>query len=136
MQISCGTIAYTLVKGEPRYVIIREPRTSYYGFPKGHMEPGETEEQTALRETWEEASINVDIVEGHRWENKFRLKNGGMKKVIYFLAQFRDQSPRRNYSFERLEVLLLPYRRAYALLEYAETKRMLYEANEYIESLG
>jgi len=134
MQVSCGTIACTLVNGEPRYVIVREPRTNYYGFPKGHMESGESEIETAVRETWEEASINVDIVEGFRWENKFRLKSGGTKKVIYFLARFENQRPCRNLAFERLDVLLLPYEKAYAMLEYPETKKMLFEANEYIKA--
>lgn len=134
MQISCGTISYTIINGEPRYVLVREPRTNYYGFPKGHIEAGESEIETAIRETWEEASINVDIVEGFRWENKFRLKSGGLKKVIYFLASYEGQSPSRNPEFERLDVMSLPFEKAYALLEYAETKKMLFEANEYVKA--
>ena len=134
MQISCGTISCTFANGEPRYVIVREPRTNYYGFPKGHMENDETERDTAIRETWEEASIHVDIVEGFRWENKFRLKSGGVKKVIYFLARFERQKPMRNYLFERLEVMLLPFEEAYEKLEYPETKKMLLEAHEYMKT--
>lgn len=134
MQISCGTISFTVIGGVPHYVIVREPRTNYYGFPKGHIESGESETETALRETWEEASINVDIIDGFRWENTFHLKSGGLKKVIYFLAGFAGQTPKRNMAFEKLEVLLLPFEKAYEMLEYDETKKMLMEANEYIKT--
>ena len=134
MQISCGTIACTFIKGVPHYVIICEPKTNSHGFPKGHMERGETEIETAIRETWEEASIHVNIIDGFRRENQFRLKSGGIKKVIYFLATFSGQKPRRNYEFEKLTVKLLPYEEAYEVLEYPETKKMLAEANEYIKA--
>ena len=45
VERSCGAVVYTRCQGEIRYVIIRTP-DGFYGFPKGHMEPGETEVQT------------------------------------------------------------------------------------------
>lgn len=53
---SCGAVIYVEAEGARKYVIIRSPE-GYYGFPKGHMEPGETEEQTALREIFEEVGL-------------------------------------------------------------------------------
>lgn len=38
-----------------------EPRHGYWTLPAGFMENGETTEQGALRESWEEARANIDI---------------------------------------------------------------------------
>ena len=50
-EYSCGAVVFTRIGGEPHYLLIRQNDQSEgcHGFPKGHMEPGETEEQTALR---------------------------------------------------------------------------------------
>lgn len=39
-----------------------EPRRGYWTLPAGFMENGESTEQGALRETWEEAHAEVDII--------------------------------------------------------------------------
>ena len=48
---SCGAIVFTYENGIRKYVIIRETGIyqGYCGFPKGHMEAGETEQDTAIR---------------------------------------------------------------------------------------
>jgi 8-oxo-dGTP pyrophosphatase MutT (NUDIX family) len=47
-------------------VLLREPRGHYRGsvwtFPKGKPDPGETPEQTALREVYEETGIQAAII--------------------------------------------------------------------------
>ena len=43
------------------YVIVQSLE-GYYGFPKGHMENNETEEQTAVREIYEETGLKVEII--------------------------------------------------------------------------
>ena len=134
MEISCGTVLYTRMNGEIHYVVLREPMKGYCGFPKGHMEAGETERQTALRETWEETSINAEIVGDFRREQKYSLKRGGSKRVTYFLARFSDQTPRHNPDFEYLEIMVLPFERAYAALAFADTKKILAEADNYIKN--
>ncbi len=49
---SAGAVLYTVIDGERRYVLVREKNGSY-GLPKGHVEPGETLAQPALREVRE-----------------------------------------------------------------------------------
>lgn len=134
MEVSCGTILYTCINGERRYVLVREPENGYCGLPKGHMEPGETQMETALRETWEETCVHAEIVGNFCRETAYSLRRGGYKKVIYFLARFSGQAPARNPEFEKLDVLLLPFDGAHAALTHRHLKEILAEAEAYIKS--
>ena len=46
LERSCGAVVFTRTEEEPMYVLVRSHK-GHYGFPKGHMETGETEEETA-----------------------------------------------------------------------------------------
>ncbi len=58
---SCGAIVFTRKNGEIHYCVIRQTNGDY-GFPKGHMEPEETEQETALREIFEEVGLKVQLL--------------------------------------------------------------------------
>lgn len=42
---------------------LKDPSKSYWGFPKGHLDPGETSKDAALREVKEEVGIEAEILE-------------------------------------------------------------------------
>ena len=130
---SCGTVLFTVTDGEPKYLLIRA-RDGYCGFPKGHMEQGETEEETAFRETWEETSIKPIIDSSFRYEMSYRLSNGNRKTDVYFLAKFENQKPHRNQGFENFEYLLLPFDEAYQALTFENARQMLIAARNFQES--
>lgn len=48
IEKSCGAVVFTREKGILQYVIIRSPE-GFCGFPKGHTEGIESEQETALR---------------------------------------------------------------------------------------
>jgi 8-oxo-dGTP pyrophosphatase MutT (NUDIX family) len=56
-----------VVINQAREVLLREPTDHYHGliwtFPKGKPRTGETPEQTALREVWEETGVHAVIVD-------------------------------------------------------------------------
>ena len=133
MEISCGTILHTRINGVIHYVLIRDDN-GYCSFPKGHMEKGESERETALRETWEETSIRAHIIDGFRDEDEYLIKNNIKKKVVYFVASYFGQTPMHNPGFELREFLLLPYEEAYKALTFKSAKDILYRANEFLNS--
>ena len=47
---SCGAVVYRNIGGMIRFLLIKNRRSSHWGFPKGHVEQGENDFQTAYRE--------------------------------------------------------------------------------------
>ncbi len=63
-----------------------EPRKGYWTLPGGFMELGETLEQAALRETWEEAGANIKIESLY---TIFNIAHVGQLSV-FFLAEMPE----------------------------------------------
>ena len=59
LRKSCGVLPYRVVGGHREYLIVFEQFSHCWSLPKGHMEPGETEAETALRELWEETGLKA-----------------------------------------------------------------------------
>ena len=97
MEKSCGAVVYTEDGTDRKYIIIRSTG-GHYGFPKGHVEKGESEEETALREVEEETGLRVELIPGFRFMDSHPLYKRGRedveKEIIYFLATYRGQEPR------------------------------------------
>lgn len=128
---SCGTVTFTRVDGQIKYLLTK---TEYgvYGFAKGHVEQGESERQTAVRETWEETSVKPKIVNGFRKTIQYKLKNGNDKTVVFFLGYFENQTPCHNEGFEYMSYELVSYDEAMKLLTFDNTKRILKRANDFL----
>ena len=71
IEKSCGAVVFTRTDAGIRYVIIQSLE-GYYGFPKGHCEKGESEEETALREVYEETGLRVRIIPGFRYVDELK----------------------------------------------------------------
>ena len=79
---SCGAV----VIDRDRVLIIKQT-AGHTSFPKGHVEPGETEIETAKREILEETGLEVEIDDRFRMTETYSPKAGVMKDVIFFLAR-------------------------------------------------
>ena len=63
---SCGALVVRR-EGEQFYILmIRHKAGGHRSFPKGHMEAGESEYATALREVMEETSSRIAIISNFR----------------------------------------------------------------------
>ena len=133
IERSCGAVVFTRDGGEVRYVIVENIDGGVHGFPKGHVEPGETERETARREIAEETALDVRFVGDFRDEETYELFYGATKTVVYFLAEYADQTPRGRWG-EIVSVAVVPFAEAMEMLEHESTRRILREADEYLRS--
>ena len=131
-EISCGAVVYTVVKGAVKYAVISS-FTGDRGFPKGHIERGETEKQTALREIKEEIGVDAKLLDGFCEQTSFYLprKRNVLKRVTYFLAYYENQ-PLVAQLAEVADVRLMSYEQAMGVLRHEDSKSLLYKANAYI----
>jgi len=113
---SCGAIVYRRINGCNEYLLLLQKRSRTWSFPKGHMEMGETERETAMREIGEEIGTQLGLVPDFRTSVIYQLPGGVSKEVVLFLAEAENE----------------PKPRAGEILEYrwvkADTARgLLYE---------
>lgn len=134
VEKSCGAVVFTREGGQIRYVIIRS-LTGIYGLPKGHVEAGETEEETALREVREETGLAVSLIDGFRTTDSHPFmredKEERMKHIVYFLAEYQGQSllPQET---EISDIRLMGYEEALGSFQFESSKRILRESHSFL----
>lgn len=84
---SCGAIVYRKFHGNIEILLVKHVNSGHWSFPKGHVELGETEVETAQREILEETGIEVIIDSSFRETVTYSPKKGTQKIVVYFLAK-------------------------------------------------
>lgn len=90
---SCGGVVYRKYHGNTEILLIRHVGSSHWSFPKGHVESGETEIQTAEREIKEETGIDVVVDPTFRELVTYSPKKDIQKDVIYFIARAISRNP-------------------------------------------
>lgn len=86
---SCGAVVYRRISGQI-FILIENMALGHVSIPKGHMEAGETEEQTALREIREETALTVRLDTGFRRSIRYNPRPGVEKEVVFFVAEALD----------------------------------------------
>ncbi len=131
---SCGAVVFTCDSGERKYLIIKSVE-GICGFPKGHVENGETEMETARREILEETGVSVDFIHGFRHEEFYTFVREGVridKEVVYFLCEYKEQTPKPQES-EIDEIYLLDFKSAVEKLRFDSAKQVLREAEKCLQ---
>ena len=131
---SCGFVAYKQIENKNYYLIIKSLNGDI-GFPKGHMEIGESELQTAIRELKEETCAEVEVISGFRYQIEYPLPRvpDAIKQSVYFLGKCTSES----IICQETEVdsaEFIPYKDAIKMLTFEETKNILRDAELFIRS--
>ena len=132
---SCGFVAYKQIENTNYYLIIKSLNGDV-GFPKGHMETGESEFETAIRELKEETGVEVKIISDFRYQIEYPLPRvpNAIKQSVYFLGKCTSDK----IVCQETEVAwagFISYEKALEMLTFDETKRMLTEAELFIYSI-
>ena len=129
MPIETSAGAVVFYRGEDiKYLLLF---STFCGFPKGHIEPGEQEAQAALREIREEAALQVKLIDGFRHMEEYTYERKGEqrpKRVIYFLGEAFDCNSQ--LSHEHTQMAWFSYDEALARLEFEGLRETLRVANE------
>ncbi len=137
-EVSAGGIVFRRVEGQPaRFLLIRDSYQNW-GFPKGHLEDGETPAQAAKRETHEETGLEsldlhgpIRIIDWH-----FRFRGRRIHKYCHF---FLFESPEGDPVPQAREGITdyrwLPFEQALEKLSYDNARCVLKRAGEMSRTL-
>ena len=131
---SCGAIVFRKYHGNTELLLIKHTIGGHWSFPKGHVEAGETEEETALRDIMEETSVEVELCPGFREMVTYSPKRDVQKDVIYFLGRAKnfDYVPQES---EIAQIKWVEINLAHAFLTYDNDKQLVNKAKPLIRDL-
>ena len=134
---SCGALVLRrdATNGKPYILMIRHKNGGHRSFPKGHMERGETEYMTAIREVYEETAVQIRILSDFRQTVHYSPMPGVRKEVVYFLTETAQEEihPREG---EIAQVEWVPLDQAEASLTHENDKTVLRAAIRKMKKSG
>jgi 8-oxo-dGTP pyrophosphatase MutT (NUDIX family) len=130
---ACGVLVYRGEPERPRFLLICCRKHGHWGFPKGHVEAGESERTTALRELMEETGLRLtpsELEPGFRHAIRYRLpgrKPAVEKSVVFFLGR-PSRASRPRATSEIKEFRWVSPRQAPRYLKFPELLKVLEQA--------
>lgn len=135
-EASCGAVVFrNTPDGRREYLLIKNKRSEHWGFPKGHIEEGETEQQTARREVLEETGLHIDLLPVFSSRSSYTIQGRVEKQVTIFLGSTRDtrtviqESEIDDYSW-------LPLGEAIRALKFENDRSILRRADAFLNQRG
>ena len=135
---SCGGV---VIHRGKILALYKSYRNRYEGWvlPKGTVEPGETFEQTALREVKEEADVRASIVKYlGKSQYNFSVPEGIVNKEVHWFLMMADNyhsRPQREEFF--VDSGYYKYHEIFHLLRFSNEKQIVEKAyHEYLELRG
>ena len=131
-EVSAGAIVFYF--GSQIEYLLLHYAAGHWDFPKGAIEPGETELDTVKREVWEETGIReIEIIPRFRKVIQYWYRKSGepvQKTVIFYLA--RSHTKNVTLSYEHIGYMWLPYEESLRRLTFKTAKETLQEAHEHL----
>jgi len=118
--------------------LLRHRNDRHWAFPKGRLEPGEDEFEAAVREIFEETSIDqLHPIPGFRETSSYHFQRNGQriaKSVVFFLAETLQSDV--SLSSEHIDFQWLRFEDAIGALTYDESRRILSDADRLLAELA
>lgn len=131
---SCGAIVIHRDADRYKVLLVKNHNGRNFSFPKGHVEKGETEQQTAVREVKEETGLDIEIIDSFREVADYCPFGKIKKRVVFFMAQtFSD-----NVTIQREEIdsyLWVDLYEAHHKCTYDNDLRVIRKARENVDKL-
>lgn len=104
----------------------------------GHVDPGESELQTAKRETEEEAGLTENLYDiQSEFERTLNYKvNGKPKRVVYWLAEMKNPECPILLSDEHQKYVWVPLEEAMEISQFVDLQKVLKDAQNFILNRG
>lgn len=122
--ISCGIVPVRFEHGKPLFLLLRS--RNFWDFPKGRKEEGETDIETAKRETMEEADIKPENL-SFKWGKDYIETEPYRKKKDKIGRYFVAETFQSQVSLLVNPELGRPEHEAYKWMTYDEAKKALNE---------
>lgn len=129
-ETSCGCVIFDKAT-HSKVLIVYEKNRNFWGFPKGHIEEGETEVQTALREVKEEVGIDVKVLdEKYRYAINYIIEDKQIDKTsIFYIAEtIEDDVNITNQEAEIEDSKWVTIEDAFNILTFDNSKEVLEKA--------
>ena len=120
-----------IVFGE--HVVLRRNKAGKWIFPKGHVEPGESAEETARREAEEETGLLVELL-GSCGRAKFKDDDEKLD-VEYFIGRVTGPGPRWDQHLN-VDTFLVPPDQVAAHLSQGKLRKLWEQAQPRLAALA
>ena len=128
---SCGAVVFRNKNDNIQVLLIRHLNGGHWAFPKGHVEKGETEEQTALREILEETGLAVELDNRYRQVVSYSPKKDVVKDVVYFVATASSNAATVAQEEEISQIVWVDMHNAADYVSFDNDKKVLLGAIEH-----
>lgn len=128
---SCGALVCRQRGKNTELLLLRHRNGGHWSFPKGHVEAGESEIQTALREVKEETGLDIRLLDGFRERVEYSPKPDVQKQVIYFLGCYQEGKVRRQKE-EIREIRWMPIDKADRMVTYSNDRDLIVRARDFL----
>lgn len=127
LRRSCGVLPWREENGRKEYLIVFEQFSQCWSLPKGHMEAGETEAETALRELFEETGLTAQLDTGKSATIEYPITPICKKQVVFFPGRVSGTPKTRPGEIERFKWVKAEQLKDYLFPDTAEACRTLME---------